>query len=118
MRQSFGISGVVLAILGLSLAPPLNLFLLWGALILCTLAALAAGRMLPATTVAAATIELGFLSPLTLEMLLARSNAGLALVTALALLAPIAAIVLNAAGKLGCAVRPPETYADVFERGW
>ncbi len=117
MRRSLGITGLILVLVGLSLAPPLNLFLLWAALIASALAALATERSLPALTVSAAA-GLVLFSPRTLEALTDERNADLAILTAVALLAPVLAIILNAAGLLGRRNGEVETYADVFERGW
>ena len=124
MAKGFGIIGLILAS-GAIFIPFVSRFVIWLALLLVTVSALAGDRLFAVATVIASFLNVVFWSPATMLMLIGDVGAsrqfaehGSPMVFILALIlfaAPIVAVILNATGKVVLA-QPDRAHRVVLGR--
>lgn len=103
MKTGFGIAALILAIIALFIPVPIWLYTAWVALLLAVIAALAGDRDFSTAVMALTVANTLFFSPVTLTALLSsgdQGGQGLLAVHIIATILPLAAIILNATGKL------------------
>lgn len=114
MKTGFGIAALILAIIALFIPIPIWLYTAWVALLLAVIAALAGDRAFSIAVMALTVANTLFFSPLTLAALIStgdQGGLGLLVVHIIAMILPLAAIILNATGKL---VLDSETFTGQF----
>lgn len=104
MNKGFGISAIFVALVAMVMPVVVNLFVIYLAMILAIVAALAGDRIFATVAPIISAVGLLLLSPLTLAYLTTDSNPQggplLMMITLVFLAAPFVAMFLNATGKL------------------
>ena len=114
MAKGFGIVGLVIALIAI-FVPLVAIFVMWLGLIVATVGALLGDRIFTVITWVVTVANIVFFSPITLALLIGEQAAAeesgggsgiLLTITIVLFIAPIAAIILNATGKVMHGKRP------------
>jgi lysozyme family protein len=101
MGKGFGIAALIVAIIAVFMPMPVWLYVAWVALLLAAVAGLAGDRVFAISVPVLTAANTAVFSPLTLYALTTSKDLhGLLTVHIIAMIVPVAAIVLNASGKL------------------
>jgi len=97
MGQGLGIGAMIVAILAI-FVPVVGIYVVWGALVLATVAALMGDRVYPVVTVIITIVNVVFLSPLILAAFSGEEKSGESFffyVTIVLIIAPIATMIIS-----------------------
>ena len=94
MNKGFGIAALVFAILSIFI-PAVSIYVVWLALVLATLAALTGDKVFSFSTFLICLVNVIFLSPLTMLVLVQKEMGSIRILTIILFLAPIAGLLIR-----------------------